>query len=353
MGSIKFSQSQKKSILDSAAEIGIKQAADLAGVHYTSVYDWRRQLESLGEQGFLTYKPSYPGRGTKQITADQERAVLETWKRNSGFGPGQVRNQLRRQGKTISIRTVRRIMQANGYQVPGKRSANKEVERFEATCPLELAQMDILEFFITKLKVYMLLLLDDYSRFILGWQLLCETSVDAVIGLVQAAIYRYGKMQEILTDRGFIFYSWHGINRFEKYLEVEGIDHTHARPHHPQTLGKVEALNKRLKGELIDQKHFSTVHEAETAIGNWVEHYNYKRTHQGIGGFLVPAERFHGQAEQVLAAVAEGIDVTDHNGYNFSGIERSVVNLMLSPDGKLTLYVVGRPIVLKGADHGK
>ena len=115
----------------------------------------------------------------------------------------------------------------------------------------------------------------------------------------------------------------------------------------------MEALNKRLKRELIDQNHFSTAHEAETAIGNWVEHYNYKRTHQGIGGFLVPAERFHGQAEQVLAAVAEGIDVTDHKGYNFSGIERSVVNLMLSPGGKLTLYVVGRPIVLKGADHGK
>jgi transposase InsO family protein len=199
----------------------------------------------------------------------------------------------------------------------------------------------------------MLLLMDDYSRFILGWRLLCETSVDAVIGLVQASIDRYGKMQEILTDRGFVFYSWHGINRFEKYLQMQGIDHTHARPHHPQTLGKVEACNKRLKRELIGQKHFSTVHEAEAAIGNWVEHYNYKRTHQGIGGFLVPAERFHGQAEQVLAAVAEGIDVTDHNGYNFSSIERSVLNLMLSPDGKLTLYIVGRPIHLKGADHGK
>ncbi len=78
---------------------------------------------------------------------------------------------------------------------------------------------------------------------------------------------------------------------------------------------------------------------------------SYKRTHQGIGGFLVPAERFHGQAAQVLAAVAEGIDVTDHNGYNFSSIDRSVLNLMLSPDGKLTFYIVGRPIHLKGVDH--
>ena len=251
MGSIKYSQKQKKVILDSAAKIGIKQAAAIAEVHYTSVYDWRRQLESLGDQGFLDYKPSYPGRGIKKITAQQEGVVLDSWKQNPGFGPGQVRNQLRRQGTTISIRTIRSIMEANGYRGSKKKGGKKQCQRFEARCPLELAQMDILEFFINKLKVYVLLLLDDFSRFILGHRLLIKTSVDEVIGLVQAVIDRYGKMQEILTDRGFVFYSWHGVNRFEKYLEMQGIDHTHASPHHPQTLGKVEACNQRLKRELI------------------------------------------------------------------------------------------------------
>jgi len=62
--------------------------------------------------------------------------------------------------------------------------------------------------------------LDDFSRFILGWRLLDQTSVDTVIGVVADAVDRYGKMEEILTDRGFVFYSWRGINRFEKYLET-------------------------------------------------------------------------------------------------------------------------------------
>ena len=62
MGSRHFSQEQKLAILISATEIGVKQAAELADVHYTSVYDWRRQLKSLGKQGFLDYNPSYPGR---------------------------------------------------------------------------------------------------------------------------------------------------------------------------------------------------------------------------------------------------------------------------------------------------
>lgn len=348
MSKLQFSQEQKLKILKSAEKLGVKPAADIAGVHYTTVYEWRRDLESSGKQAFLDYKPSYPGRGIKQITFAQEEAALTTWKNNPGFGPGQVRNQLRRQGITISIRTVRKIMQANGYQVPGKKKQSQESQRFEATRPLELAQMDILEFFINKLKIYLILLLDDFSRFILGFRLLESTSVDAVIGVVSQAVDRYGKMNEILTDRGFVFYSWRGINRFEKFLQLHRIDHTHARPHHPQTLGKVEACNRRIKNELIEQHHFANVHEAEAAIGNWVEHYNYQRTHQGIGGLLVPAERFHGQADQVLSAIEKGIDVSDCQAHTFFGIERSIINLVLDPDGKVALYILGRPIPMTG-----
>jgi transposase len=113
------------SILDSAAEIGVKRAAELAGVHYTSVYDWRRQLKSLSKQIFLDYKPSYPGRAVKQISTKQEKVVLDIWNDNPGFGPGQLKNQLRRQAITISIRTIRSIMQANGYKAAKRKSDEK------------------------------------------------------------------------------------------------------------------------------------------------------------------------------------------------------------------------------------
>ncbi len=340
-----FTQAQKLTILKSAATVGIKEAARIAGVHYTTVYDWRNKLKHLGKEGFLDYQPPHPGRGTKTISAEQEAAVLDCWKLNPGFGPGQVRGQLRRAGITISTRSVRKLMQANGYRPRGKRSDHAAPRRFEASRPLELTQMDILEFFINKAKVYLILLIDDFSRFILGWRLLDQTSVDAVIGVVSDAVARYGKMGELLTDRGFVFYSWRGINRFEKYLETERIDHTHARSHHPQTLGKVEACNRRIKQELIAQHPFANLHEARDAIARWVEHFNYRRAHQGIGGFLVPAERFHGQAKAALSAIDKGVDITGGDGI-YSTIERSVVNLVLNPEGRLTLYLLGQPIDL-------
>lgn len=348
MGAQQFDQQQKLTILEKAKEIGVKEAAKVAGVHYTTIYDWRRKLEALGQEAFLAHQPHRPGRNEKKITPEQETAILQVWHENSEYGPEQVRSQLRRQGKTISIRTVRKVMEANGYQGKQAKKNTKEPQRFEASRPLELAQMDILELHINKARVYLVLLIDDYSRFVLGYRLLEQTSIDEVISLVQGAVSRHGKMEELLTDRGFVFYSWRGINRFEKYLESEGIDHTHASPHHPQTLGKVEALNKRIRNELFEQQHFSTLEQAASALESWVEHYNHKRPHQGLGGLLVPAERFHGQAEQVLDRIARDCDVTSQTG----ALERSIVNLVLAPDGSITLYLLGQPIQAKGGFHG-
>jgi putative transposase len=348
MGSKRFNQQQKLAVLDSAKRVGIKEAARVAEVHYTSVYQWQHQLEALGEEGFLAYKPSYPGRGIKKISAQQEEAVLSTWNRYPAFGPGQVRNQLRRQGITISIKTVRQLMEAKGYKRRGKK-ANKgkeEESRFEAQRPLELAQMDILEFFINKLKVYLLVLMDDFSRFILGWRLLTETSIDEVIAIVEQSMDRYGKMEELLTDRGFVFYSWRGANRFERYLEVERIEHTHARSHHPQTLGKIEAFNGHLRTELLCRERFCGAEEARAAIARWVFHYNYERTHQGLGGLLTPAERFHALRDLVLSRLGKGIDVEHAPWYALCGIDRSIINLTSDSEGKLTLYLLGRPITV-------
>jgi len=336
-----YTQKQKFDILESRKEIGIKEAADLGGVHYTTIYEWQRKLEVLGEEAFLAYKKKSVGRGIKKVTEEQEKAVRETWDRYPGFGPSQVRNQLRRQGVTISTKTVQKIMEANGYRGIRKKRDKEASQRFEANRPLELVQIDVLEFFIHKLKVYLLLIIDDFSRFILGFRLSTKTSVDMVIGLFQEAIDRYGKMEEVLSDRGFVFYSWRGINRFEQYLELEGIHQTHASPHHPQTLGKVEAVNKQIQKELIRCQEFKGVGDAEEAIKEWIMIHNYKRTHQGLGGLLVPADRFHGRVEVVLEALSKKIDPETQIGYDGMDISRSLLNLVLEPEGRVKFYVLG------------
>ena len=338
-----FNQQQKLTIVEKGEKFGIKPAAEVAKVHYTTVYAWKKQFECLGEKAFLEYEPPRPGRGTKEISKDDEQAILKVWKENPGYGPGQIRAALRRQGITISIGTIRKIIRANGYQAGTKKKDRKKHTRYEASRPLELAQMDILEVYINKLKVYIILLIDDYSRFILGFRALTETSIDSIIKLVYLAIQRYGQMGELLTDRGFVFYSWRGINRFEKYLEMKGVDQIHSRPHHPQTLGKVEALNRRIQNELFRQQHFPSYSHAVAGLEEWVEHYNYKRPHQGIGGFLVPAERFHGQADKVLDKIATCMKIPEED----KNITRDILSVTIGPKGEIMLNILGHSMTIQ------
>jgi len=51
-----FTQEQKYIILERAGKIGIKEAAKVVGIHYTTVYEWRNRLEVLGKEAFLAYK---------------------------------------------------------------------------------------------------------------------------------------------------------------------------------------------------------------------------------------------------------------------------------------------------------
>ena len=67
MGTRTFSQQQKLKILEGSGNLGIKEAAKVAGVHYTTVYDWRRQLQTLGQEAFLAYRRSIPAGELKRL----------------------------------------------------------------------------------------------------------------------------------------------------------------------------------------------------------------------------------------------------------------------------------------------
>jgi len=163
--------------------------------------------------------------------------------------------------------------------------------------------MDVLHFYVHSQKLYLLLALDDHSRFITGWSLLQRESMEDAIAVVEEFIRRYGKPEAILTDRGATFHTWSGIGRFDRMLEAYGVDHILASPGHPQTCGKIEAVNKAIQKELINRVEFRNYLDANKQIGEWIDAFNHQRTHQGIGGVLVPADRFYGRADRVLERI--------------------------------------------------
>ena len=78
----------------------------------------------------------------------------------------------------------------------------------------------------------------------------------------------------------------------------------------------------------------------------WVETHNYKRTHQRLGGLLVPADRFHGRVDAVLEFLSKKIDPEAQIGYDGIDISRSLMNLVLEPEGRVGLYILGHRVDL-------
>jgi len=57
------------------------------------------------------------------------------------------------------------VLEGAGYEVKRKADEKKEWNHFESSRPLELVHADITEFYIHQQGLYLVLLIDDYSRF--------------------------------------------------------------------------------------------------------------------------------------------------------------------------------------------
>lgn len=333
----RYSADKRLAIIKEAKDKDVKKVAEQYGLHPITVYRWIDKEKKYGQEGLCDKCPT-PEENAGNKTSDTiEKAILEEWERHPGFGPSQIRNQLRRQGIRTSVRTIRRIMISRGYLPQKTKPAKSEYKRFEAERPGQLVQMDILEFYIHKLKVYLLMLLDDFSRYIVGYRLCDKCNMDEVITALDEAIKRYGKFEGILTDRGSVFYAWRGMNKFQKILEGYEIDHIVASAHHPQTLGKIEAVNKNIQKELIRIVEFRNLEHAREEIEKWIEEYNLHRTHQGLGDVLVPADRFFGRADKVIKMIQQGGVV----GKEIDMEEIPVLSLSLKKDS-LELRILGK-----------
>jgi transposase InsO family protein len=335
-----YTQEQKQEIIKAAEESSIKQAAKQYGISDVTIYAWRKKLAQKGKAGLTDGRRN--NKGGKPVPEWKRKKVLGIKESDPGFGPSQIRNQLRREGTTISVESIRIILKEAGYELKTRHQPQKDYIRFEASRPLELAQIDICEFYIHKQKVYLVLFLDDYSRFLLNFSLLEQCNMERIEMMVKGAIDRYGKMERLLSDRGFVFHGWRGINAFEKFLDDMDIYHIHTSPYHPQTIGKIEAVNKNIQKELVRQVEFESITAAREKITEWIWRYNYHRVHQGLDGLCVPADRFHGW----LPEIERGLSKLVANGINLSHRQVNLFNISLD-QGKIGLTILGKKVYIE------
>lgn len=296
-----YTPSQRAAALELTDKVGPCEAARQLGISRYSIREWRRRvrLMALGEA------ETSPLVGPDENPAARRDArILEVQRAHPGLGPSQVRNQLRRDGLKVSTNTVRRVMEEHGYTPPKVKRTEVHNRTYEAVRPNCLWHLDFLHRYVHKQKIYVLFLLDDFSRFIVGASIWDGERVDAVIETFEAAVARYGRPEMVMSDGGSAFWAWRGVAQFTRLLEDYGIDQLIAK--NPQTNGKLEVLNGNVQKELFNVERFFDLDETRRRLEAWVEFYNFKRTHHALGGLLVPADRQFGRADHVLAAIEAG-----------------------------------------------
>ena len=98
----------------------------------------------------------------------------------------------------------------------------------------------------------------------------------------------------LLSDNGAGYLS----QQFNQYLRLVGIRHITASPFHLQTNGKIEEYRRTIKGE-INQIPYDMLGELKEAIRAFIEYYNYRRYHEGLGN-VTPYDVYTGRHLEII-----------------------------------------------------
>lgn len=281
----------------------------LIGVCDATLNKWIAAYEQDGVAGLERATPRGPSKVSPTV-ACAEQILEEVTAAEPKAGIGKVQGALFRRGFLKMCReTVRRLLRRNGkgpLDVHLRRK-NKppKIRTFERANPNDLWQTDIMSFMLKgQYRVYLIGFMDDNSRFLVSWGLHRLQTAANVIEVFRAGVEKHGMPKELLSDNGRQYYTWRGKSAFTKTLIKMGIRHIRSRPYHPQTLGKIESFWRNLFQECLSQVPLSSFEEAQQKIGEYIEYYNFKRPHQGIGN-VYPADRFYRVDGQVRRVIEE------------------------------------------------
>jgi transposase InsO family protein len=172
---------------------------------------------------------------------------------------------------------------------------------------------------------YLVTVMDDYSRFILAWELQSDMAATSLIDVVQKAVDITG-MTDVLVENRTVLLSDNGSGylsrQFAEYLRLVEIRHIIASPYHPQTNGKIERYHRTIKGE-IRMMPYEMPGKLKKAIKEFIDYYNYQRYHEGLGN-ITPYDVYTGKHLEIIQKrkEAKGKTLEARRDYNRTARKR-------------------------------
>jgi putative transposase len=204
---------------------------------------------------------------------------------------------LRNQGYRVNRKRVRRLMGIMGLKAiyrgprPTQPALGHRIYPYllggrEITQPNQVWTADITYLPMARGFLYLVAIMDWYSRYVLAWRLSNTLETDFCVAALEEAL-RNSQPEIFNTDQGAQFTS----QAFTSLLEQHGIKVSmDGKGRYTDNLF-IERLWRSLKYEEVYLKAYAGGTEARAGIGGYFDFYNLERPHQALG-YQTPAEVF-------------------------------------------------------------
>jgi len=263
------------------------------------------QLALVSRRSFYrSLKEQRPAEEELEVRSAIQQIALEHRRR---YGYRRITAELHRRGMQINHKRVVRIMREDnllGLQPQRFKVTTNSNHKFEVYLNLAarmklsgINQLWVADITYIRLKaefVYLAVILDGFSRKVVGWALDRTLAVRLTIGALEQAIERRQPAPGLVhhSDRGFQYAHAEYIAILEKYHMVPSM----SRPANPYDNASCESFMKTLKREEIYANKYDDLENLRVNIEEFIEqYYNRLRLHSALG--YRPPEEFEQQIE--------------------------------------------------------
>jgi len=303
---MRYSSSEKYEIIRLVEEssLSIRRTLEHLDIHRSTFYNWLKRYHENGIDGLKDRKPS-PMAVWNKISQDHQDAIIDVALDKPALSPREIAvTYTDQEAYFVSESSVYRLLKAQDLITSPAYILMQASDKFQHPSKRvnELWQTDFTYFKIIGWGWYYLsTVLDDYSRFIVAWQLCTSMTANDVAETLDDALYFTGLDQikvrhkpRLLSDNGPCYLS----GELSSYLKEKGMTHTRGKPYHPQTQGKIERWHRSMKNQILLNNYYLPS-ELQEHLQQFVNYYNHERYHESLDN-LTPADVFYGRGKAIL-----------------------------------------------------
>jgi len=223
------------------------------------------------------------------------------------YGYRRITAMLGRQGVNVNHKRVRSLMQMMNLKAiyPGPNTSKRNLQELvhpyllkdlKVTRANQVWQVDITYLRTSSGFMYLVALIDMYSRFVIGYRLSNSLNVELCLLALEDAVSKYGKPEIINSDQGSQFTSTDWVSK----VSSEGIKISMTGKGRCNDNANIERLWRSFKYEGSYLYKWYSALQLKGNVRGWLDWYNNNRPHQALD-YKTPHEVYYGIMDKPYA----------------------------------------------------